>query len=101
RRMLKGENIDDTLIRIADREVGLLINPSERNFLGQYVGKFTTKHNRQDLSTGYSISVSSDQKISLEELRFSSMRIINSREEIPSQTGAMYKFYLNRYFDLK
>jgi len=101
RRMLKGENIEGALIRIADQELGLQIDPSERNFLGQYVGKFTTKHNRQDLSTGYSVRSVSDQKINFDETRFSSMKLIKSRDEIPSRTGAMYKFYLTKYFDLK
>jgi len=100
-RMFKGENIEDTLSRIADKELGLKIDPSQREFLGQYVGKFTTEHNRQDLSTGYYIRIPSTQEIRINEDHFSSMRLITSRDEIPSRIGAMYKFYLNRFFDLK
>ena len=33
-RMLKGENIDDTLRRIARQEVGLTINPRQKVLLG-------------------------------------------------------------------
>lgn len=101
RRMLKGESIEDTLIRIANQEGGLLIDPSERTFLGQYVGKFATMQNRQDISTGYSVRCSSDQKISFDKNRYSSMNLVKSRDEIPSRIGSMYAFFLNRYFDLK
>jgi len=100
-RMFKGENIEDALVRIADKELGLKIDPSQREFLGQYVGKFTTEHNRQDLSTGYYIRIPSMQEIKLNEDHFSSMRYIASREGIPSRMGTMYKFYLDKFFDLK
>jgi ADP-ribose pyrophosphatase YjhB (NUDIX family) len=100
-RMFKGENIEYTLTRIADKELGLKIDPSQREFLGQYVGKFTTEHNRQDLSTGYHIRIPSTQEIRINGDHFSSTRLITSRKEIPSRIGAMYKFYLNKYFDLK
>ena len=100
-RMFKGENIEETLIRIANQELGLIIDPSEKQFLGQYVGMFTTEHNRQDLSTGYYIRFLSTQEIRINNDHFSGMRLINSKDEIPSRIGAMYKFYLNKYFDLK
>lgn len=100
-RMFKGENIDDVLVRIANDELGLNIDPSKRKFLGQYVGKFSTEQNRQDLSTGYSIAIPSTQEIKMNEEHFSSMRLITSRNEIPSRAGAMYKFYLNTFFDVK
>ena len=100
-RMFKNESIEDTLIRIADKGLGLKIDPFNRKFLGQYVGRFRTEHNRQDLSTGYWVNVSSDQKIIPNEAHFSSMKLIKSRNEIPTKTGAMYKFYLKQYFDLR
>ena len=100
-RMFKGENIDDALKRIAYKEIGLRINPSKKVFLGQYVGKFKTEHNRQDLSTGYYVKVSSNQKIKLNKSHFSEFKLINSKAEIPSNIGAMYHFYLDRYFSLK
>jgi hypothetical protein len=100
-RILKGENIEDTLIRIADKELGIKIDPSQKEFLGQYIGKFATEYNRQDLSTGYYIGISPTQEIKINRDHFSSMRLITSRKEIPSKIGAMYKFYLNKFFDLK
>jgi len=100
-RMYKGENIDDTLVRIAKQELGLDIDPSERKFLGQYVGKFTTEHGRQDLSTGYCLRVPQTQEVKQNCNHFSSIRRINSREEVPQKAGAMYRFYLGRFFDLK
>jgi 8-oxo-dGTP pyrophosphatase MutT (NUDIX family) len=100
-RMLKGENIEDTLIRIANQELGLKIDPSEKQFLGQYVGMFATEHNRQDLSTGYYIRIPPMQEIRINNNHFSAMKLINSRDEIPPRTGAMYKFYLNKFFDSK
>jgi len=95
-RMFKGESIDDTLRRIAKQELSLKINPKNKKFLGQYVGKFKTEYNRQDISTGYYIYVSSSQKIKLNKDHFSSIMLIKNKKKIPSSMGAMYKFYLNK-----
>jgi len=100
-RMFKNESIDDTLVRIANQELGLQINPTNKKFLGQYVGRFKTECNRQDLSTGYWVNILDDQKIKLNKKHFSSMKLIKSRNEIPPNIGAMYKFYFNHYIDLK
>lgn len=99
--MFKNENIQDTLARIAFQELGLKINPSKRKFLDQYVGRFKTEHNRQDLSTCYYFNILPNQKIELNKSHFSEYQIIRSNKEIPSNIGAMYKFYLNKYFRLK
>lgn len=96
-RMFKPENIDDTLARIAKAELGLDVDPSRRVFLGQYVGRFRTEHGRQDLSTGYHIPVDGSQAITPNEAHFSSVSVTR---EIPRRTGAMYRFYLERYFDV-
>lgn len=90
-RMMKGEEIDDTLKRIAKNELGLSINPQQKVFLGQYVGRFKTEHQRQDLSTGYMVSVSDSQTIRLNSEHFTDYRIVKTT---PSPIGAMYKFYL-------
>ncbi len=100
-RMFKGESIDDTLKRIAKKELGIDIDPTNKRILGQYVGKFRTEHERQDISTGYLIQVHSTQQVNLNPEHFSAMKLVNSKEEIPSRTGAMYKFFLNAYFNLK
>lgn len=97
-RMFKGENIDDTLIRIAKQEVGLNIDTKDKIILGQYVGKFKTEHERQDISTGYLVKVSDDQEIYLNQDHFYSHRITTS---IPENMGAMYKYYLNQYFQMR
>ncbi len=94
-RILKGENIEDALTRIAKQELGLKINPKRRKFVGQYTGKFKTEHNRQDLSTGDHLKVSSNQPVILNSKHFSAFRITKS---IPAGTGAMYKFYLKNFF---
>ena len=94
-RMLKGESIDQTLIRIAKSEVGLEVNPQERYFIGQYVGKFKAENQRQDLSTGYLIKVSDRQKITINPDHFSDYKIAKT---IPTPIGAMYKYFLQRYF---
>ncbi len=52
-RMYKGETINDTLGRIAEDEAGISVNLEQARLVGQFVGKFTTEHNRQDLSTCY------------------------------------------------
>ena len=96
-RQYKGEGFKDTLKRIAKDELGLEINPSMARILGQYDGFFRTEHQRQDISTGYHVSVSENQEIRPNLLHFSSFRIIKSQEQIPSNIGAMYKFYLQEY----
>ncbi len=92
-RMLKTESIDNTLKRIAKQELGLRINSQNRVFIGQFVGKFKTEQDRQDLSTGYLIKVEK-QPIKLNESHFSEYQITT---KTPSNIGAMYKFYLNQY----
>lgn len=96
-RMCKPEGIDDTIRRVARDEVGLRVNPAERRFLGQFVGRFTTEHGRQDISTGYVVT-SATAAISLNRDHFSGCRMVHSLEEVPRNTGAMYRFYLSRYF---
>ena len=97
-RMMKGEEINDTLRRIAKNELSLAINPRQRVFLGQYVGKFKTERKRQDLSTGYTLKVSTKQIIKLNNNHFSDYRIT---KKIPSPIGAMYKFYLLKWLGRK
>jgi len=97
-RMLKSEGINDTLERIAKQEVGANINPDERVFLGQYVGKFRTEHNRQDLSTGYYLRVPYEEKIVMNPQHFSDIAVTR---KLPEHTGAMYAFYFQKYVELK
>lgn len=93
-RMMKGEGIDDVLKRIAKKELGLSINPQRKVFLGQYVGKFKTERQRQDLSTGYFVKISNTQSIKLNPDHFTDYCITKT---IPRSMGAMYKFYINEY----
>ena len=97
-RMYKGEAIDDTLKRIAQKELGLDIDTSRKIILGQFVGKFKTEHSRQDISTGYLIRLKASQRIVLNQEHFYGHRIINT---IPNNIGAMYRFYLERYYERK
>jgi 8-oxo-dGTP pyrophosphatase MutT (NUDIX family) len=99
-RMLKGEKIDDTLKRVAHQELNIIIDTTKKQFLGQYVGMFTTEHNRQDISTGYHIQIPATQKIKINNNHFSKVQSIQSRKEIPTNMGAMYKFYVNKIFDV-
>lgn len=100
-RMFKPESINDTLKRIAKNELGLKIDPNKKFLLGQYVGKFKTENDRQDLSTGYLIEINLDQKLNINSNHFSTFKIINSKKQIPKNIGAMYKYYLELYFDKK
>ncbi len=95
-RMFKPEGIDDTLRRIAAAELGLRIDPSRKELLGQFVGRFRTEHQRQDLSTGYHVPVDPTQPIRPNKEHFSSVRVV---DEAPPGMGAMYRFYLEQYFD--
>ena len=54
-RMMKPEGIEDTLKRIARAEIGVTIDPAQGEFVGQYVGRFKTEHQRQDISTCYAV----------------------------------------------
>ncbi|MBW1929007.1 MAG: NUDIX domain-containing protein [Deltaproteobacteria bacterium] len=99
-RMMKPEGIEDTLRRIARSELGVEINPSDRLFLGQYVGRFRTEKGRQDLSTGYAVPCVASA-ITINPAHFSGFRFIASEAEIPNRTGAMYRFYLKRFFVLR
>jgi ADP-ribose pyrophosphatase YjhB (NUDIX family) len=96
-RMMKPEGIEDALIRIARQETGLLIDPTKRRFVGQYVGRFRTERGRQDLSTCYAVPVVGGH-IQINQKHFSGYRFIRSPEEIPKRTGGMYKYFLSLYF---
>jgi ADP-ribose pyrophosphatase YjhB (NUDIX family) len=97
-RMFKGEGIDDVISRIAEDELGVQVDVDGKRFLGQYVGRFKTEHERQDLSSGYAVCALSDH-LTINSAHFSGHRIIKKADEAPSSTGAMYRFYLSRYFD--
>lgn len=97
-RMFKPEGIDDTIARIAEDELGLEVDVDGKRFLGQYVGRFKTEHERQDLSSGYTVqALTSDIRFNRDH--FSGYQVIKKHDEIPATTGAMYRFYLNEYFD--
>ena len=46
--MYKYKSIEDTMTRIAKQELGVDIDIDSRKFIGQYVGMFTTEHQRHD-----------------------------------------------------
>lgn len=94
-RMMKGENIPDTLKRISENEVGMLIDPDKAKFVGQYVGKFRSEFNRQDISTCYAITGLAG-KVRINQAHFSGYRYIQDVSYVPKNTGAMYRYYLNR-----
>ncbi|MBD3362185.1 NUDIX domain-containing protein [Candidatus Dojkabacteria bacterium] len=97
-RIYKGESIDETLIRIVKNEISIRIDPSKKIFLGQYVGKFRSEEQRQDLSTGYLIAVDTNDKIKINKEHFSTFKFISKQKKIPRETGAMYRYYLGEYF---
>jgi hypothetical protein len=90
-------SIDDVIERIVQDEVGLQIDPVGRRFLGQFTGRFRSEHGRQDISTGYVVA-SSTAAIRLNGEHFSGCRVVRSLDELPKDLGAMYRFYLSRYF---
>jgi ADP-ribose pyrophosphatase YjhB (NUDIX family) len=96
-RMFKGEGIDDVIARIAEDELGVRVDVDSKRFLGQYVGRFKTEHERQDLSSGYVVRAFSNE-LRINPAHFSGHRIIKKADEMPASTGAMYRFYLSRYF---
>lgn len=97
-RMFKPESINDVITRIAEDELGLDVDVDGKRFLGQYVGRFKTENERQDLSTGYAVrALSPDIQINTDH--FSGYQIIKKWGEVPPATGAMYRHYLAEYFD--
>ena len=90
-RMYKGESIEGTISRIARQELGLTIDPRKRTFLGQYVGRFRTERNRQDISTGYYLEIPDKQPVILNREHFSQYKTVNNA---PKNMGAMYRFYI-------
>lgn len=75
-----------------------IISRNSRSSLSQFVGKFRTEHSRQDLSTGYYLRVKDNQKIVINQDHFSAYQIVTSA---PNNMGAMYKFYLKIYQELR
>lgn len=92
-RMYKGEEINDSLVRIAQQEVGLRLDPNKKVLIGQYVGKFKTECERQDLSTAYYFKLPSSTEVIINPEHFSSYVLTR---EIPKNIGAMYRFYLKK-----
>jgi hypothetical protein len=84
------------LRRIARDDLGLRIDPKNKRFLGQYVGRFRTENGRQDLSTGYHIPVEPSQRVLLNTEHYSQWKLV---DEVPQPVGAMYRYYLDAYFD--
>ncbi len=99
-RMCKPEGIDDTLTRIGLDEVGLQLDLKSKKILDQYVGRFKTEHGRQDISTAYVVKALVGQELKLNKSHFSGFQIVHSLSEIPPKTGAMYKHYLKKYFEM-
>ena len=97
-RMMKNEIIENTLKRIGKEELGIKIDPTIKHFIGQYVGRFKTENNRQDLSTCYAINCEL-LRLNINSAHFSGHRFIESKNQIPNNTGAMYRYYLNMYFN--
>lgn len=93
-RMMKREEINDTLERIIYTELGLRVDFRKKIFLGQYVGKFQSEHKRQDLSTGFFLHIADSQKIRLNKEHFSAIRIAKS---MPKPIGSMYEYYFDQY----
>jgi hypothetical protein len=96
-RMMKSEEINDSLERIAYTELGLKINFKKKIYLGQFVGKFKTEHNRQDLSTGFYIKITTSQSIKLNKEHFYRVKVSRT---LPRPAGAMYKYYFEQYIKL-
>ncbi len=83
-RIYKGEEITDTLKRIAKQELGIKIDDKKVKLIGQFVGKFRTEKSRQDLSTCYFVKVNDNQEIKLNREHFSIFQIA---AHIPANMG--------------
>jgi len=99
-RQRKGETRKNVLERILKSELGLTmeINPEELFILGQYDGIFPE---RQDISTGLLLKLPETTQITPNPQHFSESKFITSKDQIPEDTGEMYKYYLNKYLQFK
>jgi len=88
------ESIDGTVRRIAQDELGIEVDTANKKTLEPYKAKFPT---RTDFSTCFVVDALSDT-IKLNRKHFSSFRIINSMDELPAATGAMYVHHLKNHF---
>lgn len=95
-RMFRDEEVDNVLTRIAEQEVGLQIDTSSKKIIGQYKGTFPT---RQDISTCYAVTPLNPEDLAISDKHFSGYRLIGDASEIPPRMGAMYRHYLNIYFE--
>ncbi len=95
-RMFKPESIEDTIYRIGAQELGVTLDPTNRRFLGQYVGRFRTENERQDLSTGFVLRIEPDQDLKPNMAHFSAVDVVT---KTPKPVGAMYRFYLEQYWN--
>jgi 8-oxo-dGTP pyrophosphatase MutT (NUDIX family) len=93
-RILKGEDIEDCLVRIAFEEVGIEIDPSEREFVGQESPQFTTDQDRQDLATCYSFDAGRQDPVPNED-HFSEWRYVQRGVDIPEPIGGVYRRFLS------
>ncbi len=96
-RQRKGETRKDTLERILRDELGVKINinPEKLPILRQYDGIFPE---RQDISTGLLLKLPPNTQIHPNPQHFSDSRFISSKDQIPENTGEMYRYYLEKYF---
>lgn len=95
-RMLKGESINDTLHRVAERELGIALVPDSKELIGQYVGQFRTEQGRQDISSGYLVHAEAGSEVQPNPEHFSGLKIVHNMSDLPKNTGAMYKYYLEQ-----
>lgn len=97
-RLLKGDSVSDCIERIAREELGIRSSElSEPFFVGQRCVKFRTEMERQDLASSYYVETTS-RSFKLNADHYSSVRLIGSIEEVPTGTGALYRWELSEWF---
>jgi hypothetical protein len=73
----------DSIWRIAEDELGVPVDVDHKRSLGQYVGRFKTEHERQDLSSGYVVQALSD------DLRINAAHFSGHRVKLPPMAVSM------------
>jgi ADP-ribose pyrophosphatase YjhB (NUDIX family) len=93
-RVLIGEKDEEAIKRIAKDELGLEVDPTEREELGSFNAQFGT---RQDISRAFILRVSGDQEIKLNPKHYSEEIIVSPGGPFPRPMGEMYQHFLALY----
>jgi ADP-ribose pyrophosphatase YjhB (NUDIX family) len=93
-RLLRNETDEEAIKRILKDQLGLEVDPTEREELGSFNAEFGT---RQDVSRAFILRVSDDQEIKPNPKHYSEVAIVLPGGPFPMPMGEMYQHFLALY----